>query len=100
MPNTNPAKMKNPPQSPALSGFQPQNHPLDSTKTPFLLFLRAGKPGGGCHGRGDTFTQFQAGRARVEEALRKLRRRAGGSRVPTTFAEQTDRRVACFLTMM
>ena len=25
--------MKNPPQSPALSGFQPQNHPLDSTKT-------------------------------------------------------------------
>src|SRR6266536_4464936 len=33
MPNTNPAKMKNPPQSPALSGFQPQNHPLDSTKT-------------------------------------------------------------------
>src|SRR5438046_1312016 len=39
MPNTNPAKMKNPPQSPTLSGFQPQNHPLDSTKT---LFLREG----------------------------------------------------------
>jgi hypothetical protein len=24
-------------QSPALSGFQPQNHPLDSTKTQFLI---------------------------------------------------------------
>src|SRR6266511_3247559 len=37
MPNTNPAKMKNHPQPPALSGFQPQNHPLDSTKTIFML---------------------------------------------------------------
>ena len=26
-------------QSPALSGFQPQNHPLDSTKTLFFVFF-------------------------------------------------------------
>src|SRR6266536_5225954 len=53
MPNTNPAKMKNPPQSPALSGFQPQNHPLDSTKTHFTVqegdgdrFFIAAEPAG------------------------------------------------------
>src|SRR5947209_14850475 len=35
-----PQKCKCPLQSPALWSFQPQNHPLDSTKT--LFFLRVG----------------------------------------------------------